>query len=166
MKVYQRRKPRGFTLIELMIVVTIIMILAAVAIPSMLRSRLNTNEAAAISDLRTISTSEFAFQAAQFVDANNDGQGDYGTLPQLADPEGNGNQGFISGSLGAGNKNGYTYTMNVVLGDAANLPAFQCVAVPQGPGVTGNRRFFVNTSGRIRFTNDGSVPDEGSTLVQ
>ena len=148
----------GFTLIELMIVVAIIAIIAAIAIPNLLRSRMSANEASASGCMRTISSGETAFQTAAFVDTDGDGQGDYGTLAQLADPDGGGvTPPFVDAVLGGGNKQGYTYTVAVTAGAAAVSPAYTCTAVPGTAGVTGYRQYFVDDTGVIRFTSDGSA---------
>jgi len=156
----------GFTLIELMIVVAILALLAALAVPVMMRSRMAANEAAAISSMRTITTGEFGFQAAGYIDAVGDGVGDFGTLEQLVDPQGNGLPGFIDDNLGEGFRNGYAFEVAVTLGDINTAPAFVCLASPIDTGVTGIRRFFSNESGVIRFTNDGTQPNANSVPLQ
>ncbi|MBK7643532.1 MAG: prepilin-type N-terminal cleavage/methylation domain-containing protein [Planctomycetes bacterium] len=77
-------KRAGFTLIELMIVVAVIAIIAAMAIPKMLSARLAANEAAAISTMRSISTGEACFRSTGVVDSDADGAGEFGYLAELA----------------------------------------------------------------------------------
>ncbi|HOE65394.1 MAG TPA: prepilin-type N-terminal cleavage/methylation domain-containing protein [Candidatus Hydrogenedentes bacterium] len=157
------KKNTGFTLIELMIVVAIIAIIAAIAIPNLLRSRMSANEASAAGAMRTISTGEASFQAACFIDTNADGLGDYGTLAQLADPDGAGaTPPFIDQVLGAGTKQGYTFAAVPVNGTAAVSPTYACTAVPQSPGRSGYRQYFVNETGVIRFTADGTAATAAS----
>jgi len=80
----QKASRAGFTLIELMIVVAIIAIIASLAIPKLISARLAANEAAAISTLRTISTSEATFRASGAVDTDGDGAGEFGYLAEMA----------------------------------------------------------------------------------
>ena len=153
------KKNSGFTLIELMIVVAIIAIIAAIAIPNLLRSRMSANEAGAAGAMRTISTGEVGFQTAAFVDTDGDGVGDYGTLAQLADPDGGGaTPPFIDEVLGGGVKHGYNFTVTITMGSPTALPAYTCVAAPSAAGRTGYRQYFVDESGVIRYTADGTTP--------
>ena len=102
------RKSKGFTLIELMIVVAIIAIIAAIAIPQLLRSRISSNETAAIGTLTTLRTVQAQFQQALVVDQNSNGIGEYGLFQELSGmevPRGSVNARtpgeFISQELGA-----------------------------------------------------------------
>jgi prepilin-type N-terminal cleavage/methylation domain-containing protein len=109
------KRQRGFTLIELMIVVAIIAIIAAIAIPQLLRSRISSNETAAIGTLTTLRTVQAQFQQAIVVDQNGNGIGEYGLFQELSGQEvcrasthARTPGEFISQELGAVDANGIT----------------------------------------------------------
>lgn len=146
---------KGFTLIELMIVVAIIAIIAAIAIPNLLRSRLQSNESAAIANLKTLVGAETAFAAAN---------GGYTANWALMNDPAEGPP-FLDIQLGEGTVQGYTYALNTDNGTAVGTTAFftnfQCTATPAlatGTGATGIRVFWVDAGGVIRLTNDAGDP--------
>lgn len=158
-----RNREHGFTLLELMIVVALIAIIAAVAIPNLLRSRMSANESAAVQGLRTISTGQAGFKEAAFVDADGDGAGDYGTLDQLSNPDGAGESPpFVDGALASGTKLGYLFTVAPVPGGGGLPSSYTALALPQAPGNTGWTQYFVDETGVIRFTGDGTAVSSDS----
>ncbi|MBU1912894.1 MAG: type II secretion system GspH family protein [Candidatus Omnitrophica bacterium] len=144
------REKHGFTLVEIMIVVAIISLLAAIAIPNLLRARHNANEAAAIAALRTISTSCESYRSAQTPTTY---PPDLLTLSTETPP-------YIDAALAsaidtANTKQGFYFTYVW-----SNANQYTCLANPAVPGTTGTRIFFVDESGVIRLNNASGAPIE------
>ena len=139
------KKNAGFTLIELMIVVAIIAIIAAIAIPNLLRSRMQSNESATIGNLRTINGAEVAFHSA-----NNQYAITFDALTTALPP-------FLDGNWAAA-KSGYNFAL------AGTVDNFMANADPTTVGTTGNRYFYVDASGVLRFSTAGAA-DASSTPI-
>jgi type IV pilus assembly protein PilA len=148
-----RNKQKGFSLIELLIVVAIILIIAAIAIPNLLRSRMAANEASAVGSTRTINTSAVTYSSTY--PAN----GYPASLAALGTPVGActatpAQACLLDSVLSAGTKSGYTF---VWTGDG-NTPSvgYTINATPVSVGTTGQRMFCSDQSGVIRYNTTGS----------
>jgi type IV pilus assembly protein PilA len=158
----RRENQKGFSLIELLIVVTIILIIAAIAIPNLMRSKIQANEAAAVVTLKTLTDSTVMYSNSYggFPHAISDmgpAAGSANATSAAAD--------LIDIVLASGVKSGYKFTYTVGSTDpAGNVLSYSIAATPVTPGTTGQRSFYTDQSGTIRATTSGTA-DSSSTPI-
>jgi type IV pilus assembly protein PilA len=155
---------KGFSLIELLLVVAIIGIIAAIAIPNLVSSRRAANEASALAAVRIISSGEAAYQSTV-------GAGSYGDLAALK------NQSLVDTAVGSATiagpgapKTGYLFSAENITGTGG--PAFDAKAQPSVHTSvsilfsTGSRSFFVNESGVVYFNTTDTAPTCSATTAR
>ena len=148
-------KNKGFSLIELLIVVAIILIIAAIAIPNLLRSKMAANEASSVGSLRTLNTACITYATT------------YGQYPAALSNLGPGSPAtstasdLIDSVLSSGTKSGYNFAYKTpgTSGGTAGT-TYDITAIPINVGTTGQRAFFTDQSGVIRANTTGASPTQ------
>jgi len=150
-----RKTQKGFSLIELLIVVAIILIIAAIAIPNLLRARISANEASAVSSLRTYNTASITYNSTYgfYPPSSADLGPSNGAVPTSTSAD------LLDQVLGAATpqKSGY----NFVYAAGASNASYTIHANPITVNTTGVRFFFTDGSGVIRFnaTQEAAATD-------
>ena len=152
---------KGFSLLELLIVVAIILIIAGISIPNLLRTRMAANDVAAVASLRAINTACFLYLST------------YGGYPPTLASLGSPSAGspasaaaadLLDSVLAAGNKSGYTFTYTAGTAVDGQISTYTVVADPVKRGATGQRGFFTDQTGVIRANPTGTA-DANSTPI-
>lgn len=158
----RKRKQAGFSLIELLIVVAIILIIAAIALPNLMIARMSANEASAVQSLRTIQSAETAYATTYPA---------VGFSATLAELNGSSNSlcsatsaqaCLIDNVLASGNKSGYVITWT---GDGFTPSvSYNINADPAVRGSSGRRSFFTNYPGVIRWNDTAPATVNDPTI--
>jgi type IV pilus assembly protein PilA len=148
------RKQQGFSLIELLIVVAIILTIAAIAVPNLIRARIAANEASAVGTLRTVNTAEFTYAmtypdlgfATRLITLGGSGAVNSSNA-QLLDK-------VLACSTSLCPKDGYQFALEAPRGSTP-VTTYSALAWPLTPDATGKRYFFTDVSGVIRYNYNG-----------
>jgi type IV pilus assembly protein PilA len=167
-KNFVNKRERGFSLLELLIVVAIILIITTVAIPNLIHTRMTANEASALKSLQVMNTACISYMS------------NYGSYPHNQSDLGPPTNGAI-GKTGADilgsdlapagattvSKSGYVFHYTAGAASASgNVNSYTISADPEQFKDTGVRRFYTDEKGAVTYTTDNTAPTPASTLVK
>jgi len=150
----KKNSRKGFSLIELLIVVAIILIIAAIAIPNLLRSRIAANEASAVGSLRTINTAEISYNITFGSTVGFATLADLGPVAGGTASPTSTAAGLLDATLASGSKSGYSFQATP---NGTNNSAYESAAAPLVVGSTGQRYFCSDGSGVIQYNATGTT---------
>lgn len=146
-------RERGFSLIELLIVVAIILIIAAIAIPNLIKAKMAANESAAASSIHAVNTAEIAYSSA-FPSIG------YSVSLAVLGPTGG---GYIDPALASGTKSGYVYTY---VQDTTTTPSlgYTLNVDPITSGITGQRHFYSDQNNVTRYNGTAAATNADNAI--
>jgi type IV pilus assembly protein PilA len=154
------RQPNGFTLMELLIVIAIILILMLMAIPTIGGLKKQANETSAVNSMQVIGSAQIQYESTYPTNGFACSLSTLGGDPKTGNPTPAAAQ-LIQNDLASGVKSGYIFTINnctkVNLGGSDRITGYQVTAVPQTVGQTGNRGFCSDQSGTIKYDPAGGT---------
>ena len=150
----------GFTLMELLIVMSVILILMAVAIPNYMNMRSQANETAAMEELRTLNSAEIQYQTDYPANGFSCNLSQLGGDPKSGAPSAQAAQ-LIPADLASGYKSGYLFAITgctkVNVNNQDVYTSFEVTAVPQSVGKTGHRGFCMDQTGEVKADPAGGT---------
>jgi type IV pilus assembly protein PilA len=156
----RRQRPNGFTLMELLIVISIMLILMLMAIPNFNKMRITAHETSAMKSLQTIYQTEIQYQTTFPQNGFSCSMTALGGDPKSGQPTPTSAQ-LLQGDLPAGVKDGYTFNIvncsKVTVNNVDQITGFEITAIPQAIGKTGNRGFCIDQYGEIKVDPQGGT---------
>jgi len=153
-----RKRQQGFSLIELLIVVAIILVIAAIAIPNFLHSKMAANQASAVGSMRSLNTALVSYNTTYGIfpaALTNLGPIASGGTPSSTSAD------LIDAVLAAGIKSGYTFVYSA----GASDESYSLTATPVAAATSGQNMYFTDQSGVIRVDTSGAGATAGSTPI-
>jgi type IV pilus assembly protein PilA len=145
---------RGFSLVELLVVVAVILIIAAIALPNFIQSRMRANESSTVQNMRNITTAQVAYSTTYSIGYSADLPSLGGTGAVVSQTSAQ----LIDSVLSAGTKSGYNFSYGVLTTDSGgHVTTYSLNADPISPGYSGRRHFYTDQSGVIRANDTAAA---------